>query len=623
VKWNFPCNNSGEIHGLNNSGIETFLGTPYKSLAREICQNSLDAVFDETKPVVVEFVLSEVDTGLIPDIEGLKRTFSFAKSFWESQKIELAVEFFNTAIELSSSSKISVLTIRDRNTRGLSGAHKGYNTPWHNLTKSSGVSDKSPTSGGSFGIGKYAPFACSYFRTVMYSTFDEEGIVAGQGVSRLTSFQDETGELRDDVGFLGGDKNSALTCQLLVAGIPERIEAGTDVSVLGFKHSTNWEADVAISVIDSFIDAIFRDKLCVIVGNRTIDKSTLNQFIEEYKGQFCGRADEYYSVLVSEKTFWFIDESFRGLGRIELGLQIREGFRRRVAMVRKTGMKIMDRGNISGTIPFAGLMRIQGVEINKKLREIENPQHDKWEPDRAKNSAEANTLIKRLGDFIRAKLEEIIGKEDDEAIDPGVGDHLPYEDLIDEKAGTEEEESLSDKIKLVERSLIKKPKRKRKKSSNADDGEDIDQMPGDEELSDVEMGSGHGDGEGKGDDDGAGDDVGDGDGKDRKQILCKPFPVVITHARVMCIDKNRGEYLLRFTPLANAGNGYISVNVVAESDTYKAKVKRAYVDGQVVNVVGNQLCGFSFVKGKPIEVKVVLDYHDYCSLEVFAHGYKE
>ena len=42
-KWNFPSNNYGQILGIADSGVETFKGTPIKSLAREICQNSLDA----------------------------------------------------------------------------------------------------------------------------------------------------------------------------------------------------------------------------------------------------------------------------------------------------------------------------------------------------------------------------------------------------------------------------------------------------------------------------------------------------------------------------------------------------------------------------------------------------
>ena len=47
IGWNFPSNNNGDINGISNAGIETFKGAPYEALAREICQNSLDAKLDD------------------------------------------------------------------------------------------------------------------------------------------------------------------------------------------------------------------------------------------------------------------------------------------------------------------------------------------------------------------------------------------------------------------------------------------------------------------------------------------------------------------------------------------------------------------------------------------------
>ena len=64
-----------------------------------------------------------------------------------------------------------------------------------------GASDKSGTAGGSFGIGKFAPFACSDFRTVFYSTLDKDGVKAYQGVSRLTSFRTASGMVTQGTGF--------------------------------------------------------------------------------------------------------------------------------------------------------------------------------------------------------------------------------------------------------------------------------------------------------------------------------------------------------------------------------------------------------------------------------------
>ena len=58
--WNFPSNNNGTILGIGEAGIETFKGNLLGSLAREICQNSLDACLDHSKPVRVEFSLNSV-----------------------------------------------------------------------------------------------------------------------------------------------------------------------------------------------------------------------------------------------------------------------------------------------------------------------------------------------------------------------------------------------------------------------------------------------------------------------------------------------------------------------------------------------------------------------------------
>ena len=59
-KWNFPSNNHSQIIGIADSGVEMFKGTPIKSLAREICQNSLDARLDDSQPARIEFETFEM-----------------------------------------------------------------------------------------------------------------------------------------------------------------------------------------------------------------------------------------------------------------------------------------------------------------------------------------------------------------------------------------------------------------------------------------------------------------------------------------------------------------------------------------------------------------------------------
>lgn len=57
--WNFPSNNYGQIFGIADSGVETFNGTPIKSLAREICQNSIDANLEMANPRTLLFKRSK------------------------------------------------------------------------------------------------------------------------------------------------------------------------------------------------------------------------------------------------------------------------------------------------------------------------------------------------------------------------------------------------------------------------------------------------------------------------------------------------------------------------------------------------------------------------------------
>ena len=186
-EWRFPSNDYGENKGINDSGISMFRGTPLKSLAREICQNSLDAARKEK--VIIQFNMFEIETNGIPGKDALADAYEKCCVFWKdnySTKV-----FFQNARKQITKENCSILRISDFNTTGLTGSDKEVNSDWINLTKSSGVSDKRTTAGGSYGIGKFAPFACSDLATVFYSTYDLYGKKASQGVSRLVTFTRE------------------------------------------------------------------------------------------------------------------------------------------------------------------------------------------------------------------------------------------------------------------------------------------------------------------------------------------------------------------------------------------------------------------------------------------------
>lgn len=86
-KWNFPSNNYGQIFGIADSGVETFKGTPIKSLAREICQNSLDAALENGEPTRIEFKTFEIDPHKIPDYSNLEEALSELWIFGRSNNL--------------------------------------------------------------------------------------------------------------------------------------------------------------------------------------------------------------------------------------------------------------------------------------------------------------------------------------------------------------------------------------------------------------------------------------------------------------------------------------------------------------------------------------------------------
>ena len=186
IGWKFPGNDNGEIVGIGAAGIETFKGSLFTSLAKEICQNSLDARLDSDQPVRVDFILNQIPTEKIPGIDELKEAVGLCQDYWDDKKTKT---FFKKAVKLCEADYMRVLRISDYNTTGLTGSTETRPSPWNDLVKSSGVSNKCGESGGSFGIGKSAPFACSDLRTLFYHTLDKDGIRSYQGAANLASFQ--------------------------------------------------------------------------------------------------------------------------------------------------------------------------------------------------------------------------------------------------------------------------------------------------------------------------------------------------------------------------------------------------------------------------------------------------
>ena len=620
AEWRFPSNDHGETKGINDSGVAQFRGTPLRSLAREICQNSLDAARDNT--VTVEFNAFEIPSQKVPGYEALKDTFVRCADFWGKQKAITTKSFFANAFEKINAEKVSILRISDFNTSGLTGSHAEVNTHWTNLTKSSGVSDKNGTSGGSFGIGKFAPFACSDFSTVFYSTYDETGTEASQGVARLVTFPRDDDETTHGVGFYGEERNTPTFSQLYLEPNFKRDKGqfGTDIYIVGYKYANTdeeWEKSIIVSILDSFLGAIWNEKLIVKVGNYTINKESLDDMVETFREELTGYTERYYEVLTSEKTKWCEEDNFLGLGSIKLGLLLgSQEMHRKVAMIRKTGMKIKDQDHISSFVPFAGIMFIEGDKINERLRQLENPEHTEWQVARADNEMQARALLKAIRDYLCRKVEELVaegGQEDFDVV--GLGNLLP-----DDPSDTTEiakEESVTNKTITIEKRI---PQKKASQTAGESTGgtEGVELQEGGYVKGDTVLDYIH-------------------NGKHKKRGEKEPFPVDIDPSldgkvakphtiipqklRIICLDKNAGKYMVMFIPNADAENATIKLNLSAETGSYAAPVLEASAMGSgTLKVENGVLKGITFKKDVPVRITVKLDYSDYCSMEVSAYA---
>ena len=616
-KWRFPSNDYGEIKGINDSGITTFKGTPISSLAREICQNSLDA--SKNGCAEVEFSLFSISQNNIPGWEQLKKAFRNCYEYWSKQKNNDCCEFFSNAINKSEDNKCIVLRISDHLTSGLTGSRELINTNWTNLIKSSGVSDKKGASGGSFGIGKFATFACSDYASVFYSTYDINEECAYQGVARLVTFeQDDT--TTQGIGFYGEERNTPVYEQLSLDVNYRRKtgDHGTDIYILAFnKANEDWKTEIIVAILRNFLVAIWEGMLKVKIDDITIDMSTLNKLIYEmYPDEMAKvKVNCFYEVLESNKTIWIENKDFYGLGEIKLGVLLQgQDLPRKISMIRKNGMKIMDK-SYRVQAPYVGICLLKGDKLNARLRKMENPEHTKWEYKRLTDYKRGKHLLTSLDQFLSHEIIRLLTVGLDSAVDAvGVGNYIPDEPDMDSANGQQEGigDSIADIEKQVAKTLDAEPSimdgrneiELRTESGNFDDGflnsKHIVENPNTDNRKKVNIKVG-------------GSEI----GRKAKAVQLKKL-------RAMCIDPKNGVYVFVLSSSKNIENCFIEVNMSAENEEYPANIKEALIiRGEQLNINGNMIEKVRLPEDKEVRLKVVLDYNDYCPLGVNCYEIEE
>ncbi len=637
IRWNFPSSNGGEKQGLNNSGIETFKDTPVKSLAREICQNSLDASHDN-KTVLVEFNTFALDNDRFPDKKGFGEILTKCEAYWANSSNKKTKTFFAQAIDKLNKPKINFLRISDFNTTGLRGSNLKAGSDWDNLINSSGSSEKGDSKGGSFGIGKNAPFACSDFRTVFYSTYDIDGLKASKGVSKLTSFKlgankDGSDDISQGTGYYGiSNEYNIMHIQdmLNLNSSFERKEYGTDIYIAGFGSTDeDFKASIISEVLDGFLMAIWDNKLEIIVNSYKINKARLSDVISTYKKSLTDATIQCYELLCDENFEWYSIplEITKGLtmGHVKLGFKIRHDGTNKISMIRSSGMKIMDKTNLCPSLRFSGIALIEGDDLNNFLRDLENPAHNKWMPERyEKNPATARDLLKNLFSIITEKLNEVAFLSFSGEIDiEGAGEYLP-DDLDEENKSKEQSYNKETLNKLIDIDFeVHKKVETIANLGTTEIGDDLESNvdsegnPIDGEGAEGILHDGkkpHGNGER--------DKQEIGLDESDEQYGQKTISVKSKQMRIFCIDKQNHIYRLLFTPTSSSIKGYIEINRIAEQNE-KMPIKVLGVKNNNELISSKSRVGyFKFIEEVQISVDLKLEIQEYSTMEVKLYAYK-
>lgn len=570
IKWRFPRGNYSKKRGISSSEFETFKKDPFKSLAREILQNSIDAIDSDEEPVRVEFNEFEVNREDVPGIYDFEKELKNCLSSWKGDS-NCEVVYQNMLDEIRKD-RIRCLRISDFNTTGLKGIERSSieNNQFLALTKGTGISKKKPgISGGSKGVGKYAAYGTSRFSLIFYSTKTIEGHKGSIGVAELVS-----SEIQDDstvkdwtqgIGFYSiNDYNEPNTQMLDLDPSFKRTECGTDIFIIGFKSAENWEKDVINRLLDSFLVSIYREKLEIKINDVEINKSNLKDVVFSDLVATKEKANiiSQYRLISNENNDvkrFDIETDYGTLDLYVLPLSKSEEdiATNKCVMVRYPFMKIKTLP-LSSNIRVSALCIIKNDELGKILLSIENPQHIDWEYKRIEDSSQRKE-IKNTMDDVHQQIQDYaiqcIQSGEVKELDPsGAGDYIPGVDSGENEGLNDENTKGQDKCVVkpskVNRTTSKKPIREEPDSAGLEPEIGNEGAEGDYVEHPTGKNKGHGESRQGGE--------GQSEKKPGENIVLAIRELTGIKYRVILMDKNAGKYRVVFDYIENLNNCKLS-----------------------------------------------------------------
>lgn len=601
-KWYFV---PGSADGFNDSGISNFKDIKFDGLAREIIQNSLDARnFESDKPVKVVFEKKLFNIDLFPGFEDYLSTVDKCIEYINDQTENAALialkEVKNTLVKYQNDGEFPVLIVSDYNTTGLSGYQKRKGSSWSDLLKVHGNNNKNASSGGSYGIGKFAPFVFSNVRSIVYLSRNIEEGIAVQGKSILSGHVN--GGTKSPRGFFGllkefnvdgaTEKDSFPFCNS--CEIPNeyiRESLGTSLYILGARIDDSWLDEIIISVLVSFFYAIFSKKLIVEVkdDNKSIliDDSNLNDLIRrDYKYlnrsmdvdqtmDFIRILNNDNSINTFEKEFELVDGQ-KGTMKLLL-INDENVVKKSIAHIRDSGMKIETKKGFHTPVNYSGICISANKAMNDFLRKCEPPKHDNWRAENyspSKDEKVAKRILLEFNDWERECINSLTKLNDDETLESiGMEKYFAI-DLSSEDSKIRQNNITKFKplpVVLKEEGVLKKVRPSKK------DGVGLD----DDLSGGIESSSHNGKAKNKKDSGGSGnvDSKSLSSKKGNKEEVKK---IDIESIKSIYVDKEKC-YVISFTPLENVDTCKLIFKRVGDEQSEEKKIDHLYIKDSITN----------------------------------------
>lgn len=647
--WNFPAANHGLSNGYSGDGSDQFSNYPLNNLAREIIQNSLDARRGEA-PVVVEF---HHFYGPAEDLPGIDSLVDYIMRLYnqktnsknaDPKEVNFTKNLLSALHSANNSKKIRWLRISDFNTTGLWGSSTPANkdTAWFAFVNGAGKNQKGEKSGGSRGQGKSAIFVNSLLKTMYVSTyaFNEDADTeekANIGVAKLLSLllDDEdpyNPDYTQGVGYCVEDNEtakkynspSARLLELDPEFSREEMGYGTDIYLPFFCGEDNWDEVVEIESIISFLPAIVNDDLRVVItyDNTTVRHEINFSNITPYlsgKGWGKKEAKAIYNVLTStntkkipytekpgfEMTLWLLQDNMDGANYV---------YEYRLPTMMKIRKEAKD-----SSVGYTGVLFIEGEEICKRLRSVEDATHSNWYIGKYKDSGfekkQIDDALKILDNFISIECQRFGTTGSEESIYFDIKGWDTEEETLDLSVEKKKEVGLptDDIVFDMKNDDVKNPRRKRlKKKGNVIDDRgsaeadvmDIGQIgEGEEEYSHPE---GHN--QGNGGEIHSGSQIGNYNPNEGETLVIARRKIATINARMPSICPEDGLFDLVFKPEKTGTDAHVEIlKAGVDGENEKTKIVSAMMDGQVLPIVNNRIVLDKIVKNTEYRIHLKLD----------------